>query len=72
MKEIFADRMINAEVLLSHKEINAVAKLVKQSVDANGKVLGCFNEIPMLNTLVYECTFSDGTTKAYVAANIIA
>ena len=71
LQESFADRMINAEVLLPHGEMNAVAKVVKQSVDADGKVIGSFNENPMLNTLVYECEFSDGTTKEY-AANIIA
>ena len=35
------------------------------------KVVGSFSENPMLNTLVYECEFPDGTPKEY-AANIIA
>lgn len=48
-----------------------MAKVVKQSVDADGRVVGNFHENPMLNTLVYECEFPDGTTKEY-AANIIA
>ena len=69
MKESFADRIINAEVLLPHGEMNAVAKLVKQSVDADLKVVRSFDENPMLNTLVYECEFPDGRTKEY-AANI--
>ena len=63
--------MINTEVLLPHGEMNTVAKVVKQSVDADGKVVGSFSENPMLNTLVYECEFPDSMTKEY-AASIIA
>ena len=37
----------------------------------NGKVTGNFYENPMLNRLIYECEFPDGTIKEY-AANIIA
>ena len=48
-----------------------MASVVNQSVDADGKVLGSFSENPMLNALVYECEFSDGTNKEY-AASIIA
>jgi hypothetical protein len=43
LQESFADRMINAEVLLPHEKMNAVAKVVKQLVDANGKVVGSFH-----------------------------
>ena len=71
LQESFADRMINAEVVLPHGEMNSLAKVVRQSVDGDGKVIGSFHENPMLNTLVYECEFEDGTTKEY-AANIIA
>ncbi len=34
-------------------------------------MIGTFNENPLLNTLLYECEFNDGTTKEY-AANTIA
>ena len=71
LRKSFADRMINVEVLLPHGEMNTVAKVVKQSVDVGGRVVGSFNVSPMLNTLVYECEFHDGTTKE-CAANIIA
>jgi hypothetical protein len=37
----------------------------------NGVVVGTFNENPLLNTILYECEFGDGTTKEY-AANTIA
>ena len=71
LQESVAGRMINADVLLPRGEMNAVAKVVKQSVDAEGKVVGSFSENLMLNTLMYECEFPDGATKEY-ATNIIA
>ena len=48
-----------------------MANVVKQSVNADGKLVGNFNENPMLNMLVYDCEFPDSTTKEY-ATNIIA
>jgi hypothetical protein len=40
-------------------------------VDSEGKLIGEHSDNPLLNTLVYECEFDDGTTKEY-AANTIA
>ena len=51
--------------------MNWLATIVNQYVDDNGKTIGYWNDNPMLNTLVYECEFSDGTVKEY-SANIIA
>jgi hypothetical protein len=34
-------------------------------------MIGTYNDNPLLNTMVYDCVFPDGTTKEY-AANIIA
>ena len=51
--------------------MNWLATIVKQSVDDNVKAIGSWNDNPMLNTLVYEWEFSDGTIKEY-SANIIA
>ena len=47
------------------------AKVIRWSVDADGQVIGSFNENPLLNTLVYDVEFPDGAIKKY-AANIIA
>ncbi len=37
-------------------------------------MIGTFNDNPLLNTLLYECKFEDGTTQAYstntIASNI--
>ena len=66
----FSDTMINAEELLTHGDMNGLAIVVNQSMDDNGKTIVSWNENPMLNTLVYECEFFDGTVNEY-AANII-
>ena len=57
-------------MLLPHGETNGLANVLKQPMYYNGKKIGSWNENPMLNTLVYECEFSDVTVKEY-AANII-
>ena len=70
LQQYFADIMMVAEALLPHGGMNALVKVVWQSVDDNEKVTGSFNENPIFNMLVYDCKFSDGTIKEY-AANII-
>ncbi len=44
---------------------------MKRTVDENGCMIGTYNDNPLLNTMVYDCEFPDGTTKE-CAANIIA
>ena len=66
-----ADLLLNAEVLLPQGETTQMAKVVRRAVDDDGKLVGNFNENPILNTLVYEVQFPDGAIKPY-AANIIA
>ena len=65
------DVLLNAELLLPHGESQQLAKVVRRAVDQDGKVIGSFNENPILNTLVYEVEFPDGAMKSY-SANIIA
>ena len=71
LQKSFYDTMVNVELLLPRGQMNWIATIVKQSVDNNLKAIGSWNDNPMLNTLVYECEFSDGTVKEY-SANIIA
>ena len=66
-----ADTLINAEVLLPHEDSQAIARVVRRSENDEGRMICTFNENPLLNTLLYECEFNDGTTKEY-AANTIA
>ena len=71
MMHSLTDALINAEVLLSKDEATAIARVVRRSVDSSGKVIGEWNANPIMNTLVYDCEFDDGTVRAY-AANQIA
>jgi hypothetical protein len=71
MAHLLTDTLINAEVLLPREDSQAIAKVVRRMVDSEGKLIGEHNDNPLLNTLVYECVFDDGTTIEY-AANTIA
>ena len=62
--------MISAEVLLPKGEVPQLAKVLCQSVDKNGKVIGNHNKNLLFNTLVYDVDFPDGSVKKY-AANVI-
>ena len=70
-QQSMTDTLINAEVLLPQGEEMQMAKVVRRCVDENGKVIGTFDNNPILNSMIYECEFPDGVTKQY-AANIIA
>jgi hypothetical protein len=66
-----ADALINTEVMLPNGDFMAFARAVHRGIDENGHMIGTFNTNPLLNTLLYECKFDDGTTQAY-SANTIA
>jgi hypothetical protein len=67
----FEDTLINLEVLLPHDDGNALAKVLRLSVDGKGHFIGTYSDNPLWNNAVYDCEFADGTTKSY-AANVIA
>jgi hypothetical protein len=71
MMHSLTDVLINAEVLLNKDDSTSIARVIRRAVDSDGKVIGTWDSNPVLNTLVYECEFNDGTIKEY-AANIIA
>ncbi len=71
LQQSFTDTLTNIDILLPKGEGDVLAKVMQCSVDSNGKVIGEFNENPLLNTILYECEFKDGTTKEYTA-NMIA
>ena len=66
-----ADMMMNSEVLLTQGEENRLSKVIKRSVDSYGKVIGNYNELPVLNTMLYDVQFTDGSIKKY-SVNLIA
>jgi hypothetical protein len=71
LQQSFTATLINIDVLLPKRESDALAKVVQHSVDSHGKVIGEFNENPLLNTILYKCKFEDGTRKEYTV-NMIA
>ena len=71
MQQAVNYKMIQLEVLLHHGEGLQVAKVVRLSLDDHGNLVGSYSDNPILNSLLYEVEFPDGTTKPY-AANMIA
>jgi hypothetical protein len=69
-----ANALINAEVMIPNGDSMAIAKVVRRVVNNDGCLVGTFDDNPLLNTLLYECKFDDGTTQAYstntIASNI--
>ena len=65
-----ADTLINAEVLLPNEDSQAIACIVRWATDDKGRLIGTFNENPLLNMLLYECEFNDGTIKEYTVNTI--
>ena len=70
-QQAVSDILLNAELHLPSGESEQLAKVVRRAVDKDGRLIGSFDKNPMLNTLVYEVQFPDGTLKHY-SANIIA
>lgn len=67
----FTDMLLNAEVLLPQGEGIKAAKVIARSKDKDGDMIGSYNINPMLNTVVYDVKFPDGTVREY-SANTIA
>ena len=66
-----ADILMNAEVVLPQGDNMQLEKVVQRSLDSDGKVTGNYNDIPVLNTMLYNGKFPNVTITPYVA-NIIA
>ena len=65
------DRIINAEVLLQNGENVQSAKVLQRSIGPDGTTVGHYDDNPILNSVVYDVEFSDGTITEY-SANVIA
>ena len=65
------DALVNAEVLLPHRDKMTHATVVAQHLDSDGQEKGRSDPNPILNTAIYDVLFPDGTIKQY-AANTIA
>ena len=65
------DELVNAELLLPHRDKQSHAVVVGRSKSDDGTLYGRYDKNPAVNTAVYDVLFDDGTIKKY-AANIIA
>ena len=63
--------LIQSEVLLPHGEELLATKIIRCTLDENGKVLGKHSSNPILNTLMYGVELPYGTIRPY-AENVIA
>ena len=66
-----SDTLIGAEVLLPQGENLKSAKVKGRHTNEDGNVVGAFDNNPLLNSLIYDVEFPDGTIREY-AANVIA
>jgi hypothetical protein len=57
--------------LLQHNDRLQTAKVKQRSIGPDGNITGEYHDNPILNTIVYDVEFPDGTIKEY-AANMIA
>jgi Reverse transcriptase (RNA-dependent DNA polymerase) len=65
------DRMINMELALPQGDSLKLAKVIRRSVNHEGKFTGTYDENPLLNSMTYDVEFPDGEVKEY-SANVIA
>ena len=66
-----ADILMTAQVVLPQGEDLRLEEVLRRSQDSNGKATGNSNNISILNTMLYDVQFPDGTIKPY-SAHIIA
>ena len=65
------DRLINTEVQMQIRDGIQTGKVVQRSVDPEGHLIGQHDDNSMLNSLLYEVEFTDGSVREYLA-NVIA
>ena len=65
------DLLINAEISLPQGGKLSMGKVIWRAVDAQGKLIGTYNDNPISNSHIYEVEFPDGDVKEF-AANVLA
>ena len=63
--------LINTEISLPKGEKLSMGKVIQRSIDEHGKLVGTYDDNPILNSNIYEVEFLDGEIKEF-AANILA
>ena len=65
------DKLINVEILLQLDDKMVMGKVKGRSLGDDGKVVGSYDDNPILNSIIYDVEFPDRQVKEY-AANILA
>ena len=65
------DSLIHTEILLPHDDKMRKGIVKERHTNEKGGVIGQFHVNPLLNNIIYDVEFADGTIKEY-AANAIA
>ena len=65
------DTLVNAEVLMPQGDSRVKCKVKRRHKSDDGQVTGQFHQNPMLNSIIYDVEFPNGTVREY-GANIIA
>ena len=60
-----ANTLINAEFVLPHGESENLARVIRQSVDKYGNIIGNYNEDPIINTGIYDVEFQERSFTSY-------
>ena len=63
--------MLHAEVQMQTGNGMMQGKVLRRAMSPDGKIPGRYDDNPVLNSLVYEVEFTDGSVREY-AANLIA
>ena len=70
-QQLVTDTLTQVEVLLPHGEELLAARVIRRTLDENRKIMSKHSDNSILNTLMYDVEFPDGTVRPY-AANVIA
>ena len=65
------DLLINTDISLTKGDKLSTGKFIRRSVDEHGKLIGTYDDNPLLNSHIYEVEFPDREIKEF-AANILA
>ena len=64
------DNMLNSEVSMQLNDRMSTGKVARLSLGPDGRTTGSYDNNPMLNTVVYNVDFPDGSSRQY-SANVI-
>ena len=65
------DKILNSEMSIQLNDMMSTGKVARRSLGLDGRMTGSYDYNTMLNTVVYDVDFPDGSSREY-SANVIA